>query len=64
MILAWLGRGTFEKEEFAEAVETARGERINATARYLMGIPMLADFLEEGLDKMGYSVEDVESDLR
>ena len=59
-----VGRGTFETEEFAEAVETARSERVNATARYLMGIPMLADFLEEGLEKMGYSVEEVENDVR
>ena len=64
MALAWIGRGTFEKEEFAEAVETARAERINATASYLMGIPMIADFLEEGLEKIGYSVDDVESDVR
>ena len=62
--LAWVGRGTFEKEEFAEAVETARNERINATASYLMGIPMLADFLEEGLEKMGYTVDEIESDVR
>jgi hypothetical protein len=62
--LAWIGRGTFEKEEFAEAVETARNERINATASYLMGIPMLADFLEEGLEKLGYSVDEIESDVR
>ena len=61
--LAWVGRGTFEKEEFAEAVETARAERINATANYLLGMPLLADFLEEGLEKMGYSVDDVESDV-
>jgi Protein of unknown function (DUF3775) len=62
--LAWLGRGTFEKEEFAEAVETARSERINATASYLMGIPMVADFLEEGLEKMGFSVDEIENDVR
>jgi hypothetical protein len=62
--LAWVGRGTFEKEEFAEAVETARAERINATAGYLLGMPLLADFLEEGLEKMGFSVDDIESDVR
>ena len=28
-----------------------------------LGIPLLADYLEEGLEKMGYSVEDVESDV-
>ena len=62
--LAWVGRGTFEKEEFDEAVETARAERINATATYLLGMPLLADYLEEGLEKMGFSVDDVESDVR
>jgi hypothetical protein len=61
--LAWVGRGTFEKEEFAEAVETARAERVNATAGYLLGMPLLADYLEEGLEKMGYSVEDAERDV-
>jgi len=29
-----------------------------------MGIPLLADYLEEGLEKMGYSVDDIESDVR
>jgi len=62
--LMWVGRGTYEKEEFDEAVETARAERINATAGYLMGVPLLADYLEEGLEKMGYSVDDIESDVR
>ncbi len=60
--LMWVGRGSFELEEWDEAVETARGEHTGAagTARYLLGVPMLADFLEEGLEKMGYSIEDAE----
>jgi hypothetical protein len=45
------------------ALETARAERVNPTADYLLGIPMLADYLEEGLEKLGYSVEDAEEDL-
>jgi hypothetical protein len=61
--LAWVGRGTFEPEEFDEAVDTARVEKVNTTARYLLGIPLLADYLEEGLEKMGFSVEDIESDV-
>jgi Protein of unknown function (DUF3775) len=61
--IAWIGRGTFEPEEFDEAVETARNERVNSTARYLLGMPLLADYLEEGLDKLGYSVEDLEKDV-
>lgn len=61
--LAWIGRGTYDAEDLDEAVDTAKSERTNSTARYLLGIPMLADFLEEGLEKLGYSVEDVESDV-
>lgn len=61
--LAWVGRGTYEAEEFDEAVETARSEQINATASYLLGLPLLADYLEEGLEKLGYSANDVESDV-
>lgn len=61
--LCWVGRGTFEPEDFDEATETARNERVNSVASYLLGVPLLADFLEEGLEKMGYSVEDAESDV-
>jgi hypothetical protein len=27
-----------------------------------LGIPLLSDYLEEGLDQLGYSVEDAEDD--
>ena len=30
------------------------------TASYLLGIPQLGDFLEEGLSMLGYSCEDYE----
>lgn len=61
--LCWIGRGTFEAEELEEAVETAKAEHINATAGYLLGQPLLADYLEEGLEKLGYSASDIESDV-
>lgn len=61
--LAWVGRGTFEAEEFGEAVETARAEKINSTAAYLLGLPLLSDYLEEGLEKLGFSVNDIEDDV-
>jgi hypothetical protein len=61
--LAWIGRGTFEPEELDEAVETARAEATSTTARYLLGLPLLADYLEEGLEKLGFEVGDVESDV-
>lgn len=61
--LVWIGRGTFEPEELEEAVETARAEKTNSTARYVLGIPLLSDFLEDGLEKLGYSASDIESDV-
>ena len=60
--LAWIGRGSYGPEELDEALATARAERVNPTEDYLLGIPMLADYLEEGLDRLGYSVEDAEDD--
>jgi hypothetical protein len=59
----WIGRGTFGSDELDDAVETARTERRNATASYLLGIPLLADYLEEGLEKLGIPVESTEGDI-
>lgn len=61
--LTWIGRGTYEPEELADAVDTAHAERINATEEYLSGIPLLADHLEAGLDRLGISVEDSEEGI-
>jgi hypothetical protein len=58
--LAWIGRGTFSADEFDEAVQTARDERVNSTSRYLLGMPLLADYLEEGLERLDISAEDAE----
>jgi Protein of unknown function (DUF3775) len=58
--LAWIGRGTFSADEFEEAVQTARDERVNSTSRYLLGMPLLADYLEEGLERLGISAKDAE----
>ena len=60
--LAWIGRGSFTAEELDEALATARAERTNRTEDYLLGMPLLPDYLEEGLDRLGYSVEDAEDD--
>jgi hypothetical protein len=47
--LAWLGRGTFTLEEWREALATARSEHSRRTAEYLLGLPLLGDYLEDGL---------------
>jgi hypothetical protein len=60
--LAWIGRGSFAPDELDEALSTARAERVNRTEDYLLGMPLLPDYLEEALDKLGYSVEDAEDE--
>jgi hypothetical protein len=50
--LVWIGRGTYESDELAEAMTTARSEGVNKTSAYLLGVPLLAEYLEEALHKL------------
>ncbi|WP_022702944.1 DUF3775 domain-containing protein [Pseudorhodobacter ferrugineus] len=61
--IAWVGRGSFDAEDYAEAVMTARSEKTTPTSDYLMGMPHLAENLEAGLDAMGIDVDGEEEDL-
>jgi hypothetical protein len=56
--LAWLGRGTFDLEEWDEALITARNEHRTRLAEYLLSLPMLGDYLEEGLADFGIAISD------
>ncbi len=47
--LAWIGRGTYEAGEWQEALNQARAAHNTRTAEYLVGLPLLGDYLEEGL---------------
>ena len=60
--LAWIGRGSFGPDELEEALATARAEHTNRTDEYLLGMPLLPDYLEDALDRLGYSVEDAEDE--
>ena len=54
--ILWIGRGSFEVEEFAEAVATARAERSTPTEDYLLATPNLAYDIEAGLEALGVDV--------
>ena len=47
--LAWLGRGTYDIDEWSEAVSTAKSEHSRRAAEYLLGLPLLGDYLEDGM---------------
>ena len=56
--LAWLGRGTYGLDEWKEAVATARREHNARAAEYLLGLPLLGDYLEDGLAMFDEGVVD------
>jgi hypothetical protein len=60
--LAWLGRGTYDLSEWTDALVVARDEHNKRTAQYLLGLPMLGDYLEEGLAAFGISISDEDAD--
>jgi hypothetical protein len=62
--LCWVGRETFDPEDWAEALQTAYDERSAPTEAYLAAMPELADYLEAGLEAMGVDVTDAEDHLR
>jgi Protein of unknown function (DUF3775) len=60
--LAWVGRGDFTAEEWVSALAQARERHKGSTSEYLLGIPLLASFLEDGLEEFGESCEGYAAD--
>lgn len=58
--LAWLGRGDGSVGEWADIRQQAAEAHNERTAAYLLGIPLLPDYLEEGLAAFGQSCEEFE----
>jgi hypothetical protein len=58
--LAWLGRDDFSAEDWIEVRAEAARAHNQRTASYLLGMPMLGDFLEEGLSLLDYHCEEFE----
>jgi hypothetical protein len=56
--LTWMGRGDGTIEDWATLRELACSRHNKWTARYLLGIPLLGDFLAEGLAQFGYTCEE------
>jgi len=58
--LAWIGRGDFEPEQWDEALAAAREVPEKRIAAYLTQMPLLGDYLEEGLAKFDISCTEFE----
>lgn len=60
--LMWLGRDDYSASDWPSVREEATRAHNARTAEYLLGTPLVADFLEEGLSRLGYSCEEFEID--
>ncbi len=58
--LAWLGRGDGDLETWDDLRAEAARAHNERTAAYLLGMPLLSDYLEEGLSQFGESCADFE----
>jgi len=59
--LVWVGRGDETLDDWEELRAEAARQHNRRTAAYLLGIPLLGDFLEEGLAKFGLTCGDLDS---
>jgi hypothetical protein len=55
--LAWLGREDYAAGDWMAVREEAARAHNERTATYLLGMPLLGDFLEEALSMLGYSCD-------
>jgi hypothetical protein len=60
--MVWLGRGDFDRASWAEARRLAREREQSEAADYLLGLPLLGDYLEEGFSILGHSCADAEAE--
>jgi hypothetical protein len=58
LALMWLGRGDYDAESWVEALREARENTPASVTDYLVGTPLLGDYLEEGASALGLSLED------
>ena len=58
--LTWLGRGDYTVAEWAAVRSDVAAAHNDRTSGYLLGMPLLGDFLEEGLSMVGRSCAEFE----
>lgn len=56
--LVWIGRGDGTIDDWAELRAEAARAHNRRTASYLLGIPLLPDYLDEAISQFGISCED------
>lgn len=60
LALTWIGRGDYSADDWDDVLGEITDVREQHTIDYLLGTPLLADYLEEALSQLGLSCEDFE----
>ncbi|MDX1422824.1 MAG: DUF3775 domain-containing protein [Kiloniellales bacterium] len=60
--LLWLGRSDASAEEWGDLRQEAEAAHSEHTAGYLLGTPLLGDYLADGLDRLGYDCSEFEKE--
>jgi hypothetical protein len=60
LALTWLGRDDYTIDDWDDIMAEVRDVRERHTIDYLLGTPLLADYLESGLDAFGLSCDEFE----
>jgi hypothetical protein len=55
--LSRIGRGSFTRAEWREALDEARRAQGRSSADYLLGMPLLGDYLADGLAEFGHGCD-------
>ena len=58
LALMWLGRGDYETDEWESALSVAQDSWDGQTVHNMIATPLLADYMAEGLDLLGYRCEE------
>ncbi|MBL8658796.1 MAG: DUF3775 domain-containing protein [Rhodospirillales bacterium] len=60
LALMWVGSGDYDIDEWEDALEDARDDPDSRRIDAFLGMPLLGDFLEEGLAQFDISCADIE----
>ncbi|MGH6920115.1 MAG: DUF3775 domain-containing protein [Geminicoccaceae bacterium] len=58
LAVTWIGRGDYGADDWDDVLREVQDVREKHTIDYLLGTPLLADYLEEGLSRFGLSCEE------
>lgn len=60
--LTWLGRDDYDARDLPDVLQDARDHVTSHSAKYLLGVPLLADHLQNALSALDLSCEGMEAE--